>query len=276
MEKSRSGPKPGETLELGFLGTVVYVEIPHTIDQFQLTETSSFNEMYDPKLHVGISKFSSSLLSTNVGQVLASCVPFHPPPLLLFEACLSNLWSIWECLILCEPILVFGQSPTQTSQAVWWLRDLIRPVGPTSVLITFLGALILLQIPLASDMRPYLTMQDSDLTILVNKLPPKAGLVIGVTNPFFEKSCAHWPHVLSLGKQTKCVFPRFGTAFLMVNIVCAEHQVKRSQDLKVDLIVIPLVRLPDGRPRLINAIYQKTTLYSENSRQPLEEMIVRV
>jgi len=55
MEKSRSGPKPGETLELGFLGTVVYVEIPHTIDQFQLTETSSFNEMYDPKLHVGIS-----------------------------------------------------------------------------------------------------------------------------------------------------------------------------------------------------------------------------
>jgi len=208
--------------------------------------------------------------------VLASCVPFYPPPLLLFEACLSNLWSIWECLILCEPILVFGQSPTQTSQAVWWLRDLIRPVGPTSVLITFLGALILLQIPLASDMRPYLTMQDSDLTILVNKLPPKAGLVIGVTNPFFEKSCAHWPHVLSLGKQTKCVFPRFGTAFLMVNIVCAEHQVKRSQDLKVDLIVIPLVRLPDGRPRLINAIYQKTTLYSENSRQPLEEMIVRV
>jgi len=137
-----------------------------------------------------------------------------------------------------------------------------------------LGALILLQIPLAGDIRPYLTMQDSDLTILVNKLPPKAGLVIGVTNPFFEKSCAHWPHVLSLGKQTKCVFPRFGTALLIVNMVCLEHQVKRS--LKVDLIVILLVHPPDGGPRPINAIYQKTTLYSENSRQPLEEMIVRV
>lgn len=52
-EKSRSDPKPGETLELGFLGMVINVEIPHTIDQFQLTETSSFNEKYDPKLHVG-------------------------------------------------------------------------------------------------------------------------------------------------------------------------------------------------------------------------------
>jgi len=61
MEKSRSDPKPGETLELGFLGTVVNVEIPHTIDQFQLTETSSFNEMYDPKFHVCI--FQNSFFS---------------------------------------------------------------------------------------------------------------------------------------------------------------------------------------------------------------------
>jgi len=101
---------------------------------------------------------------------------------------------------------VFGQSPTQTSQAVWWLRDLIRPVGPISVLTHIsIGVLILFQIPLAGDMRPYFTMQDGDLAALVNKLPPKAGLVIGVTNPFFEKSCSHWPHVLSLGRQTKCV-----------------------------------------------------------------------
>ena len=50
--KDRPAPKPGETLELGFLGTVIHVEIPHTIDQFQLTETSSFNEKYDPNLHV--------------------------------------------------------------------------------------------------------------------------------------------------------------------------------------------------------------------------------
>lgn len=61
------------------------------------------------------------------------------------------------------------------------------------------------QIPLAGDIRPYFTMQDSDHAQLVNKLPPKAGLLLGVTNPFFEKSCLHWPHVLSLGRQTPYV-----------------------------------------------------------------------
>ena len=48
-------------------------------------------------------------------------------------------------------------------------------------------------------------MQDSDHAQLVNRLPPKAGLLLGVTNPFFEKSCLHWPHVLSLGRQAQYV-----------------------------------------------------------------------
>lgn len=33
---------------------------------------------------------------------------------------------------------------------------------------------------------------------MVNKNPPKAGLLLGVTNPFFEGVCKHWPHVVSL------------------------------------------------------------------------------
>ncbi|CAA7266811.1 unnamed protein product [Cyclocybe aegerita] len=159
-------PTPGQTLELGFLGAVLHVEIPHSIDVQQVTETSSFNEKYNPRLHI-----------------LATTAPFVPPPILLFESSLANLWSIWECLVLCEPILVFGTSPAQTSQAVWWLRDLLRPL------------------PLSGDIRPYFTMQDSDHSQLVNKLRPKPGLLLGVTNPFFEKSCVHWPHVLSLGRR---------------------------------------------------------------------------
>ncbi|TEB27105.1 DUF1630-domain-containing protein [Coprinellus micaceus] len=161
-----SEPTAGTTVELGFLGTVLHVELPHSTDAQQLTETSSFNEKYDTRFHI-----------------LATSAPFHPPPLLLFEACMANLWSIWECLLLCEPMLVFGSSPAQTSQAVWWLRDLVRPI------------------PMAGDFRPYLTMQDGDHSALINKLPPKPGLLIGVTNPFFEKSCNHWPHVLSLGRR---------------------------------------------------------------------------
>jgi hypothetical protein len=59
------------------------------------------------------------------------------------------------------------------------------------------------QIPLSGDIRPYFTIHDEDYSALVNKMPPKAGLLIGVTNPFFEKLCAHWPHLLGLGRQSK-------------------------------------------------------------------------
>ncbi|KAJ7268651.1 hypothetical protein B0H12DRAFT_1229565 [Mycena haematopus] len=109
--------------------------------------------------------------------------PIHPPPLLLFEAALPHLWSLWECLVLSEPLLVFGASPAQTSQAVWWLRDLLRPL------------------PLTGDIRPYFTIHDTDHAVLAGRLPPAAGRILGVTNPVFERACAHWPHVLSLGRN---------------------------------------------------------------------------
>jgi hypothetical protein len=67
-------------------------------------------------------------LTEDGAQILASSSPLTPPPLAFFEASLSHLWSIWECILLCEPILVFGHSPAITSQAIWWFRDLIRPV----------------------------------------------------------------------------------------------------------------------------------------------------
>lgn len=171
-------PSPGLTTELGFLGSVLQVELPMNADIQQLTETASFHEKFDPALHL-----------------LSSIAPLYPPPISLFECSLSHLWSIWECLILCEPILVFGSSPAATSQAVWWLRDLLRPI------------------PLANDFRPYFTIHDKDHAILVNKLPPKSGLVLGVTNPFFQKSCAHWPHVLSVGLKSS--LHRQGNAAIM-------------------------------------------------------------
>lgn len=54
------------------------------------------------------------------------------------------------------------------------------------------------KIPFAGDFRPYFTIHDSDFHSLVNKKQPKAGLLLGVTNPIFASSCKHWPHKLSL------------------------------------------------------------------------------
>ncbi|KAI5122741.1 hypothetical protein M0805_009826 [Coniferiporia weirii] len=158
-------PTAGDTLELGFLGYVLNVELPGNFDQQQSTDTRYFREKFDPQLHI-----------------LASTAPLTPSPLCLFAASISHIWSIWECVLLYEPLLIFGQSPAMTSQAVWWLLDVLRPI------------------PFAGDFRPYFTIHDKDYHSLVNKNQPKAGLLLGVTNPLFENVCKHWPHKLSLGR----------------------------------------------------------------------------
>ncbi|TDL25769.1 DUF1630-domain-containing protein, partial [Rickenella mellea] len=162
----RSEPCPGSTLELGFLGTVLNVELPDAANDQQLTEISLFQEKNGQDRHI-----------------LASTAPSSPPPLRLFAASLSHMWSIWECLILNEPLLIYGTSPAMTSQAVWWLLDVLRPL------------------PFGGDFRPYFTIHDNDYLSLVNKNPPQAGLLLGVTNPFITSTCKHWPHVLSLGRE---------------------------------------------------------------------------
>ncbi|KAL5526712.1 hypothetical protein ACEPAF_8437 [Sanghuangporus sanghuang] len=161
-------PESGKTLELGFLGSVLTVELPSSVDQQQSVEMSAFRDKFDPQVHL-----------------LASIAPLTPPPLRLFAASISHLWSIWECILLCEPLLVFGPTPAMTSQAIWWFVDVLRPVS------------------FAGDFRPYFTIHDKDYHSLVNKNRPKPGLLLGVTNPLFESMCKHWSHQLSLGVEVE-------------------------------------------------------------------------
>lgn len=159
----RSDPQLGGILELGFLGYVFTAELPTSSDAQQSSKAGRAVEKYDPDSHI-----------------LASLSPQDPPIIDAFEASISHIWSIWECLLLCEPILVYGPSAAVTSQIVWWLRDLLRPI------------------PLSGDFRPFFTIHDVDHGNLVNSRQPQSGLLLGVTNPFFEKTCSHWPHILSL------------------------------------------------------------------------------
>ncbi|KAG8934040.1 guanine nucleotide-binding protein subunit beta 1 [Tulasnella sp. 417] len=163
--KQRPDPTPGKALELGFLGSVMQVEIPRSENEHQSIATSSFGEKFNLKIHI-----------------LASLPPPLPSPVSLFVSFLPKVWTLWECLVLSEPLIIFAPSPSQTSSIIWWLRDFLRPI------------------PLAGDFRPYFHIHDQDYTILVNKNPPKAGLILGVTNPFFGNLCKHWPHILSVGR----------------------------------------------------------------------------
>ncbi|KZT73133.1 DUF1630-domain-containing protein [Daedalea quercina L-15889] len=163
-------PLPGVTLELGFLGSALIAELPAGVDTQQALPSAAISRRH--------------VRRDAEYQLLVSLPPLEPPVLSLFEACLPQLWSIWECLVLCEPILVYGPSPAMTSQAIWWLRDVLRPI------------------PVAGDFRPFFTIHDADHTALVNPRPPSSGLILGVTNPVFDRACKHWPHVLSLGRAS--------------------------------------------------------------------------
>ena len=87
----------------------------------------------------------------------------HSSPLRSFATFLPALWSIWECLVLAEPVLVIAPDPKTCSEIVWWLRDLMRPIPP------------------AGDFRPYLHIHDHDFSLLVNSNKPQPGVVVGVT-----------------------------------------------------------------------------------------------
>ncbi|KAG8695472.1 hypothetical protein FRC08_007818 [Ceratobasidium sp. 394] len=149
-------PTPGCTLELGLLGSVITTEIPRSDEEQQHLYS------YQPD-----------------GTAIAS-LPTQPIIPLLADI-LPKLWSLWECLVLCDPVLVFAPSPAVSSAVVWWLRDLLRPL------------------PFAGDFRPYFHIHDRDFPVLISKNAPRPGLILGVTNPYFENVCKHWPHILSVG-----------------------------------------------------------------------------
>ncbi|SNX81760.1 uncharacterized protein MEPE_00465 [Melanopsichium pennsylvanicum] len=99
-----------------------------------------------------------------------------------FKEALGDLWLLWECVLLAEPILVIAPQPKIASEAVWHMLDLIRPI------------------PFAGDFRPYFHIHDYDFRTLVTKNKPNAGTLVAATNPFFATACSHWPHVLRVGK----------------------------------------------------------------------------
>ncbi|CAE6480717.1 unnamed protein product [Rhizoctonia solani] len=165
-----SWPDPilGSSIELGLLGSVIMTEVPRSNDEQQAVMSAKLQD-----------------------TMTVATLPSQPVLPLLVES-LDKLWTLWECLVLCDPILVFAPSPSISSTIVWWLRDLARPI------------------PFAGDIRPYFHIHDRDFPLLITKNAPRPGLIIGVTNPYFENVCKHWPHILSVGASERV--PRHSTA----------------------------------------------------------------
>ncbi|WFD30779.1 RNA helicase [Malassezia sp. CBS 17886] len=159
-------PRLGSALELPLFGSPLNVSLP-----------------LGNEAQSGPWAWSSSGPGTSMdaSTILAS-VPRNSL-LLIFRTMLADLWRLWECMLLAEPILVVGCDPRTTSDAVWHLVGLIRPLQ------------------CAGDFRPYFHIHDYDFQALITRNKPQAGSVLGVTNPFFLQTCAHWPHVVRVAPQ---------------------------------------------------------------------------
>ncbi|KAH7618742.1 putative Protein DENND6A [Nannochloris sp. 'desiccata'] len=126
-----------------------------------------------------------------------------------FAGQMKNMWTLWEILLLGEPLLVASPTPLACSAACAALASLLAPL------------------PYSADYRPYFTIHDPAFRPFASGAMPNTSItntsslngrnkeqktataaskmeislpsLLGVTNPFIIKSLAHWPNVLSTG-----------------------------------------------------------------------------
>lgn len=85
--------------------------------------------------------------------------------LMHFMPCITDLYVLYEKLILCESVIVVAKSPQLASEAVSSLVDLIRPV------------------PYAGVIKPYMTMQANFQCIGIDGGTPRS-FIIGITSTY--------------------------------------------------------------------------------------------
>ncbi|KAK6921126.1 hypothetical protein RJ641_014804 [Dillenia turbinata] len=112
-----------------------------------------------------------------------------------FRGILLQLWTLWELLLIGEPILIIAPTPSQCSEAVAGLVSLVAP--------------LLCSI----DFRPYFTIHDPEFACL-NSLQEGdmfTPMLLGVTNLFFLKALRTMPHIVSVGiPPPNSSWPTFG------------------------------------------------------------------
>ncbi|KAF4540936.1 Glycoside hydrolase clan GH-D [Lasiodiplodia theobromae] len=81
---------------------------------------------------------------------------------------LSDLYTVFEKMLLCENVVVMAKSPQTCSEVVSALVDLIRPI------------------PYAGEIKPYLTMQ-SEFCVAGFNGGTSRHFIVGITNPFLLK-----------------------------------------------------------------------------------------
>nr|XP_004650465.1 protein DENND6B isoform X1 [Jaculus jaculus]XP_045007691.1 protein DENND6B isoform X1 [Jaculus jaculus] len=157
-------PMPGQILNLPIMGVVIQVRIPSRLDKLESSPPKQCDQ--------------ENLLPAPV--VLASV---HELDLFrCFRPVLTHVQTLWELMLLGEPLVVLAPSPDMSSELVLALTSCLQPLK------------------FCCDFRPYFTIHDSEFKELTTRTQAPPNVVLGVTNPFFIKTLQHWPHVLRIGE----------------------------------------------------------------------------
>lgn len=96
---------------------------------------------------------------------------------------ITQIHLLWELVLIGEPIVVMGTSPDDCSYMVQSLISLIAPLA------------------YCAESRPYFTIHDSEFKEFTQRPEGPPPIIIGVTNPFFNKPLQNWPHIIRLHGQ---------------------------------------------------------------------------
>ncbi|CAD5220044.1 unnamed protein product [Bursaphelenchus okinawaensis] len=154
-------PVPGTMLNLPWMGNVLQCRIPSKTDIPQAHFTFETNGFND----------ASSIILPSVHET-----NFYENT----KCIVTHLQTFWELVLIGEPLVVLAPSPNICANLVQSLITLIWPLE------------------FGGDYRPMFTIHDSDFNQITSAVPIPS-MVLGVTNPFFSKALAHWPHFLRVG-----------------------------------------------------------------------------
>ncbi|XP_037016640.2 protein DENND6B isoform X4 [Artibeus jamaicensis] len=157
-------PVPGQTLNLPVVGVVLQVHIPSRTDR---PESSPLKRCGQESL------LPAPLVLTSVHELdLFRCL----------QPVLTHVQTLWELMLLGEPLVVLAPSPAVSSEMVLALTSCLQPLR------------------FCCDYRPYFTIHDSEFKEFTTRTQAPPNVVLGVTNPFFIKTLQHWPHILRVGE----------------------------------------------------------------------------
>ncbi|XP_023365163.1 protein DENND6B isoform X2 [Otolemur garnettii] len=190
-------PVPGRTLNLPVMGVVIqvrarwlgseccrYTEIPPASGSCSLPPQvripsrvdkpdSSPPQQLDQEMHYQENLLPAPVVLTSVYELdLFRC----------FRPVLTHVQTLWELMLLGEPLVVLAPSPDVSSEMVLALTSCLQPLK------------------FCCDFRPYFTIHDSEFKEFTTRTQAPPNVVLGVTNPFFIKTLQHWPHILRVGE----------------------------------------------------------------------------